>query len=586
MKGKKPTPPPAAAAESALSPGLLFALWALTFSALAFVPDQKILRYKLLAVEAGVWLLLSAAAASWAAGASSMTRTPLDIPVLLYGASGALFYLLSPERGVSRMEFARMLFCAAAFFAATQTWPRLREPRRALAAFSLCGGLLGVYSLLQLRGGFWILAVPQLDRPIATFGNPIFLAAFFLPALILTLGLLADPPTPSWRIPLSLSAALCAAGLWVAQSRAALAGAAAAGLLAALLSLKGRARAAAVCVVLAGLALAGAWFRTRQWTHGLIWADTLALWKANPFFGCGLGRFHVEFPAYASDALKALWPQRKVIINFAHNEYLQALAETGLLGFSLLGWVVGAFARWLWAELRDPARLRRLGGPALAAAALLAQAVFSPDLRFGVSSFVVFALMGAALSQGSGVQGPLPAFPGRLGCAALAGAFLLAWGNLALQPALAERRLSREPSFHVAHSPELEKAFAELEERLARDPSDGDAAENLGYLYAKEKRWPEAIEKYRLASRLLPDRPGPVNNLGNIYYSLGDLENAISYWKRSVALAPDQLDAHLNLGKSLYEVGRLKESSVHLQAVLKKDPANEKAQILLKKMVE
>ena len=53
-----------------------------------------------------------------------------------------------------------------------------------------------------------------------------------------------------------------------------------------------------------------------------------------------------------------------------------------------------------------------------------------------------------------------------------------------------------------------------------------------------------------------------------------------------MALAPDQLDAHLNLGKSLYEVGRLKESSVHLQAVLKKDPTNEKAQILLKKMVE
>lgn len=586
MKGRKPPFPKPPLLEDGAYPALLLLLWALIFAALAFVPDQKILRYKLLAVESGVWLLLGTAAASWAARASPLVRTPLDIPVLLYGASGALFYLLSPERGVSRLELTRMLFCAASFFAATQTWPRLKDPRRALAAFSFCAALLGIYSLLQLRGGLWILAVPRLERPIATFGNPIFLAAFFSPALILTLGLLADPPSPSWRIPLGVSAALCASGLWVSQSRAALAGVGAAFLLASLLSLRGQGRAAAVSAALAGLGLGLWWFRARQWTHGLIWADTLALWKAHPWFGCGLGRFHVEFPAYASEALKSLWPQQKVIINFAHNEYLQALAETGLIGLAFLGLPVGLFARRLWTDLSNPQRLRRQGGPALAAAALLAQAVFSPDMRFGVSSFVVFALMGAALSQGSGAQSDFPVFPGRLGCSALAGVFLLFWGNMALQPLLAERRLSLEPAFHVAPSAELDKAFAELEEKLSKNPSDGDAAENLGYLYAKEKRWPKAIEKYELAARLLPDRPGPSNNLGNIYYSLGNLEKAISYWKKSLAIAPDQLDAHLNLGKSLYETGRLKESSVHLQAVLKKDPANEKAQILLKKMIE
>ena len=89
--------------EGGIGPALLLSLWILTFAALAFVPDQKILRYKLLAVEAGVWLLLACAAASWLSSRrASWTRTPLDIPVLLYGASGALFYLLSPERGVSQ----------------------------------------------------------------------------------------------------------------------------------------------------------------------------------------------------------------------------------------------------------------------------------------------------------------------------------------------------------------------------------------------------------------------------------------------------------------------------------------------------
>ena len=52
------------------------------------------------------------------------------------------------------------------------------------------------------------------------------------------------------------------------------------------------------------------------------------------------------------------------------------------------------------------------------------------------------------------------------------------------------------------------------------------------------------------------------------------------------SVGPDQIDARVNLGKTLYEMGRLKESAQNLEEVLKRDPNNEKAQVLLKKMVE
>jgi tetratricopeptide (TPR) repeat protein len=327
-----------------------------------------------------------------------------------------------------------------------------------------------------------------------------------------------------------------------------------------------------------------AWhFRGRQWTHGLIWKDSLSLWLANPWLGCGLGRFHVEFPAFASDALKALWPQQKVIINFAHNEYLQVLCETGLLGLALFLAVPLAAARWAF-KLRSRDLL--LAGPTLAAAALFGQAFFSPDLRFGVSSFVAFAFLGAAAASAGGERREFPLFPGRAPSALILGAFLAAWGNLAAQPILAQRRLALEPAFHTEHSSETQRRFEDLEAQLKADPRNGDLAENLAYLYSKERRWDEAIAKYELAASLLPGRPGPYNNLGNIYYSLGRREEAILHWGRSLKAAPDQVDAHLNLGKALYEVGRLKESAEHLQAALKRDPKNEKAQILLKKMIE
>src|SRR5262249_28771802 len=153
--------------------------------------------------------------------------------------------------------------------------------------------------------------------------------------------------------------------------------------------------------------------------------------------------FHLEFPAFASDRLKALWPPGQMIVNFAHNEYLQVLAETGIAGFGLMAAVPIAFLRWL--KERE-----RVEGPELAAAALWAQNLLSPDLRFGLSSFMLFFCLGAALGKDALAHGapPRPAPGPRRLWAALGAALIVFWACLAASPLLAERRLEREPDFH------------------------------------------------------------------------------------------------------------------------------------------
>ncbi|MBI5201201.1 MAG: tetratricopeptide repeat protein, partial [Elusimicrobia bacterium] len=180
-----------------------------------------------------------------------------------------------------------------------------------------------------------------------------------------------------------------------------------------------------------------------------------------------------------------------------------------------------------------------------------------------------------------------PAGPGwRAAVPAACAIFLAGWGWSAAEPFLAQRRLAKQPGFHIEASPEVQALLEKLEAQLKTDPSSVDVAEHLGYLYARERAWEPAIARYRLVTQLDPKRPGPYNNLGNLYYSTGDLPKAVEEWKRSVELKPDQLDAHLNLGKALYEIGRLKESASHLEAALRLDPNNEKARVLLRKMVE
>lgn len=563
------------------------ALWALALACLAFLPDEKLVRLKLLALEGGVWALVAALAAAQASGRlGERVATPLDGALFAYAASGLVFFALSPERGVSLPELTRTLFSAAVFFAASQTLPRL-PPRPLARAWAWTAGLVGLYALLQTRGGIGPIAVHADPRPFATFGNPIFLAAYLAASACVAAGL-AAAESGALRAAALAASGFCLAGLWVAQSRAALAGLAAAAALWLGRLAPGNIRAAGAATLAAGGVLGALWFKDRAFTHGLIWKDTVALWLEHPWLGCGLGRYHVEFPAFASAELQRLWPQGRVIVNFAHNEYLQVLAETGVLGLAALLAVPAAFARWAWRDwpgVQDRERAVLTAGFGAAATALWVQALASPDLRFGVSAFVAFLAMGAAVAWSA--SRAEPASPRwRAAVPALSLLFLAGWGRAAVEPFLAQRRLRREPAFHVDASPEVREQVRLLEELLAKDPSNADVAENLGYLYARERAWDAAIARYALVTTLAPSRPGPYNNLGNLYYSTGDLPKAIEQWKRSVELKPDQLDAHLNLGKALYEVGRLKESAAHLEAALRLDPKNEKARVLLRKMVE
>ena len=59
----------------------------------------------------------------------------------------------------------------------------------------------------------------------------------------------------------------------------------------------------------------------------------LRMWKDFPVFGAGLGSFHVVFPRYSGPVLP-------VSYTHAHNDYVQFAAETGAVGFALLGLLV------------------------------------------------------------------------------------------------------------------------------------------------------------------------------------------------------------------------------------------------------
>jgi O-antigen ligase len=72
-----------------------------------------------------------------------------------------------------------------------------------------------------------------------------------------------------------------------------------------------------------------------------LWRDTLQLIGEYPLLGCGLGAFAVPF-------LRHKTSEPMLFDQYAHNDYLQVLAETGLAGFALFSWSLVTGLRWCW----------------------------------------------------------------------------------------------------------------------------------------------------------------------------------------------------------------------------------------------
>jgi len=75
------------------------------------------------------------------------------------------------------------------------------------------------------------------------------------------------------------------------------------------------------------------------------WKGALAIFRQHPIAGTGLDTFVTHFPAVRTFATDKIWTH-------AHNDFLQFLAETGLIGAGLAAWILTAGARQGWANVQ------------------------------------------------------------------------------------------------------------------------------------------------------------------------------------------------------------------------------------------
>ena len=250
------------------------------------------------------------------------------------------------------------------------------------------GALLAVLGLAnQLERGVlpWFLRPPSLDRLTSTFVNPNHQALYFSILFFLALGLLLRLPRRSrsgrpqsealedrmvaGRVLLAGAIALIGGALVLTLSRGGLFGAMVGLLLVLGIGLHGRVGTRTLCVLggVVALVLAFAtWFGVYpllerfsavardpftdlRWA---VWERTLWVIGDAPFLGVGLGAFQDAFQLYRPEVI----PSGKVV-EHAHNDYLQLLAETGVAGLLIGLWGLAALYRFVlrrWTVRQDP----------------------------------------------------------------------------------------------------------------------------------------------------------------------------------------------------------------------------------------
>ena len=167
--------------------------------------------------------------------------------------------------------------------------------------------------------------------------------------------------------------------------------------------------------------------------------------------------------------------------------------------------------------------------------------------------FVYLPLLGLAALAAAGADALRARLAAPLrGCAC--GGMVLIVGLLALQS-----------HRHAEHFRDEETLWTGT---VQRNPAAWMGHNNLGDVFSRTGRIPEAIVHYEIALRLKPNFPEAQYNLGNALVQIGRLPEAVPHYEEALRLSPDSTKVRYNLANAQVRLGRLPEAIANYEKAL------------------
>lgn len=269
-----------------------------------------------------------------------------------------------------------------------------------------------------------------------------------------------------------------------------------------------------------------------------LWHDTLPMIRDFPWLGVGLGTWSELFPRYQRSS------PTEVYFREAHNDFVELLAETGVIGFALLGLFFFRGGRMILASLQAaPAQLRVVLAPALAGLAImLAHECFDFSLQIPANALLFTVLLGVAIRLAARLHAP------QTGREVAMSVWLPASG-IALATILIALSFTQDwlPYPYNLRAP---LSVAEAAERIERHPAQAAGHALLATLIADRAPLNRQIDEYAIAAQLQPADPRLRDLYAGALLRAGRREQGLNEIRRSVALAP-ALERHFYLDEKI-----------------------------------
>jgi O-antigen ligase len=290
---------------------------------------------------------------------------PLYPPILGFAAVmiTQLAFNVTAYRYATLLIFMQYVAYGMLFFVATQITIDECACRSIVLGFCIFGSALALFAVCQNLSSspnlYWLRPA---NRDASIFGPYINhnhyagLMEMLLPlSLVLSLGRLLQR---AQRLLLALGAILMAGSIVLSLSRGGTIA-----LIVEILALVWLLRRSSgfnltpisILLVLAALGFLGLTGSSAMWNHFghlqdalrlEILKDSMRMFAQRPIAGWGLGAFPTVYPKFRS-------LYTTFFVNAAHNDYVQALVETGIIGFAFIIWFVAALYRHAWQHTGD-----------------------------------------------------------------------------------------------------------------------------------------------------------------------------------------------------------------------------------------
>jgi O-antigen ligase len=569
---------------------------------------------------------LLAALAACLAGKRPVLRMPRPgLPAMAYLMTCALSILWALDRSAGMLELTRLVSGFLLFLVVSQI--AISTFRDALlkcwVAAALPLSALGIAEYL----GVSILEIPSAGLPSSTFGFRNIAAMYLIQTLPFAVAMLALARSRTWITVASLSTTAMLIFLLYTRTRGAWLGLSLGVAVTAVLMFTGRKALPGVhppekrrltwgiasLVLAIGLGLLPSGMQkvgpqhidekkasvTDAATSVLrsdadrgrfaVWGHTIEMVRANPVMGVGLGNWSVHYPRFDRGD--------RVTFNTAperpHNELLEILTETGIIGLACYLWLGLAAISLAWRGIRSD----RLEIFWLAAACLCSLLAITVHGFFSFPGERVTPTMLFWLSLGllAGIDRRQPAVSHisirRVGLVVLLAVSTLQvflslkiirferhvykatqaeargdWAGVAREAATAldvglfHPEAATLAGYALNRIGDYAASYHMYKEVTENRPYDIQLLNGMAIACQNLNRPDEAIHYYEQALAVVHDLPDVHYNLAGLLSANGRLEEAVSAYRRVTDLRPDDAQSHYALGLILEKTGRRAEA--------------------------